>query len=86
MRIPNSAHESRPWRIREIVPDFELEDVWALPAYGGAGDFRGLVDGGWSRRTGQRGSIPSGSSGGCGTASAAGSGSGGSRTRGAGGR
>lgn len=45
MRIPNSAHESRPWRMREIVPDFELEDVWALPAYGGAADFRALVDG-----------------------------------------
>ena len=32
MRLPNAAHESRPWRIREIVPDFTLEDVWATPA------------------------------------------------------
>jgi hypothetical protein len=39
MRIPNAAHESRPWRIRAIVPDFTLEDVWALPVQGGAGDF-----------------------------------------------
>ena len=39
MRLPNSAHESRPWRIREIVPDFTLEDVWALPVEGGAEDF-----------------------------------------------
>jgi hypothetical protein len=44
MRLPNSAHESRPWRIREIVPDFTLEDVWALPASGGAGDFQTLLE------------------------------------------
>jgi hypothetical protein len=43
-RIPNSEHESRPWRIREIVPDFTLEDVWALPAQGGAGDFPALLE------------------------------------------
>jgi hypothetical protein len=43
-RLPNSAHESRPWRIREIVPDFRLEDVWALPAHGGAGDFDQLLE------------------------------------------
>ncbi len=59
MRIPNSAHESRPWRIREIVPDFELEDVWALPAYGGAGDFRALVDGMVSSDPAGTTSIPS---------------------------
>jgi hypothetical protein len=44
MRLPNSAHESRPWRIREIAPDFTLEDVWALPARGGAEDFQTLLD------------------------------------------
>ena len=43
-RIPNSAHESRPWRIREIVPDFTLEDVWALPVEGGAEDFPQLLE------------------------------------------
>jgi hypothetical protein len=43
-RIPNSAHESRPWRIREIVPDFTLEDVWALPIEGGAEDFPKLLE------------------------------------------
>lgn len=42
-RLPNSAHESRPWRIREIVPDFTLEDVWALPVQGGAEDFPELL-------------------------------------------
>jgi Protein of unknown function (DUF2867) len=43
-RIPNSEHESHPWRIREIVPDFTLEDVWALPVEGGAEDFPKLVE------------------------------------------
>lgn len=43
-RLPNSAHKSRPWRIREIVPDFTLEDVWALPVQGGAEDFQGLLE------------------------------------------
>jgi Protein of unknown function (DUF2867) len=42
-RLPNSAHESRPWRIREIVPDFTLEDVWGLPAEGGPEDFPALL-------------------------------------------
>jgi hypothetical protein len=44
MRLPNAAHESRPWRIREIAPDFTLEDVWALPAHGGPDDFQALLD------------------------------------------
>jgi hypothetical protein len=44
MRIPNAAHESRPWRIREIVPDFTLEDVWALPVEGGAADFESVLE------------------------------------------
>jgi hypothetical protein len=43
MRIPNAAHEALPWRIREIAPDFTLEDVWALPAHGGARDFPALL-------------------------------------------
>jgi len=33
MRLPNSEHESRPWRIREINARLTLEDVWALPAH-----------------------------------------------------
>jgi hypothetical protein len=41
MRLPNAAHESHPWRIREIAPDFTLVDVCALPAvHGGAEDFQ----------------------------------------------
>jgi len=44
MRLPKAAHESRPWRIREIAPDFTLEDVWALPVHGGAEDFQTLLE------------------------------------------
>lgn len=44
MRLANSEHESHAWRIREIVPDFRLEDVWALPAQGGVEDFATLLE------------------------------------------
>ena len=44
MRLPNSAHESRRWRIAEIAHDFKLEDVWALPARGGAEDLGALIE------------------------------------------
>lgn len=44
MRLPNSEHESRAWRIREVAPDFRLEDVWALPAQGGGEDFTTLLE------------------------------------------
>lgn len=44
MRLPNSAHESRPWRIREIAADFTVEDVWELPAHGSAEDFQVLIE------------------------------------------
>jgi hypothetical protein len=43
MRLPNAAHESRHWRIREITRDFRLEDVWELPGVGGPDDFPRLV-------------------------------------------
>jgi hypothetical protein len=43
MRIPDLAHTSRPWRIHEIAPDFQVEDVWALPTPGGPDDFARLV-------------------------------------------
>jgi Protein of unknown function (DUF2867) len=45
MRLPDSAHTDRPWRIHEIAPDFELEDVWALPTPGTRDEFPRLVDG-----------------------------------------
>ncbi|MEV6340903.1 DUF2867 domain-containing protein [Nocardia vinacea] len=43
MRLLNSAHTSRPWRIHDIAPDFRVEDVWALPTPGGPDDFPRLV-------------------------------------------
>ena len=43
MRLPKTAHTSRPWRIHDIAPDFKLEDVWALPTPGGPDDFPRLV-------------------------------------------
>jgi Protein of unknown function (DUF2867) len=39
MRLPSTAHTSRPWRIHELIRDFRLEDVWELPAPGGPDDF-----------------------------------------------
>ena len=44
MRLPQTAHTSRPWRIHELTPDFRLEDVWALPTPGGPDDFPQLVE------------------------------------------
>jgi Protein of unknown function (DUF2867) len=43
MRLPNTAHTSRPWRIHELTYGFRLEDVWALPTPGGPDDFPRLV-------------------------------------------
>jgi hypothetical protein len=43
MRLPNSAHTSRPWRIHELTGGFRLKDVWALPTPGGPDDFPRLV-------------------------------------------
>jgi hypothetical protein len=44
MRLPNAVHEAGSWRIKEIVADFTLEDVWALPVDGGADDFPKLLE------------------------------------------
>jgi Protein of unknown function (DUF2867) len=44
MKLPDSDHLSRPWRIHELTSDFRLEDVWALPTPGGPDDFPQLVD------------------------------------------
>ena len=43
MRLPNTAHTSRPWSIHQITRDFRLEDVWALPTPGGPDDFPRLL-------------------------------------------
>jgi Protein of unknown function (DUF2867) len=44
VRIANSVHEARPWRIHQIAPDFTLEDAWALPVHGRAEDFQTLLE------------------------------------------
>ena len=44
MKLPSTAHTSRPWRIHELTRDFQLEDVWELPTPGGPDDFRPLVE------------------------------------------
>jgi hypothetical protein len=44
MRLSNSDHDNRTWRIHEVAPDFRLEDAWALPAQGGAEDFATLLE------------------------------------------
>lgn len=43
MRLPDTAHTAHPWRIHDVAPDFQLEDVWALPTPGGPDDFPQLV-------------------------------------------
>jgi hypothetical protein len=42
-KLPNSEQTSRPWRIHELVRDFKLLDVWALPTPGVREDFPRLV-------------------------------------------
>jgi hypothetical protein len=44
MRLPETAHTSRRWRIHELTDGFRLEDVWALRTPGGADDFPRLVE------------------------------------------
>lgn len=46
-RLATTAHTTRPWRIHDIAPDFQVLDVWALPTPGGPDDFArlaGLID------------------------------------------
>ena len=43
MRLPDSAHTSRPWRIHELTPDFRIEDVWQLPGRGSSDDLPRIV-------------------------------------------
>jgi uncharacterized protein DUF2867 len=43
-QLPNAEQTSRPWRIHELVRDFRLLDVWALPTPGGPDDFPRLVE------------------------------------------
>jgi hypothetical protein len=45
MRLPNTAHTSRAWRIHQLTGDYRLEDLWGLSATGGPDDFGRLVQG-----------------------------------------
>ena len=44
LQLLKAEHECRPARIHDLVPDFTLEDVWALPTIGGPDDFEALLD------------------------------------------
>ncbi len=44
MRLSIEEHTSRPWRIRKFVPDFTIEDVWALPVHGTLDEFPALLE------------------------------------------
>jgi hypothetical protein len=44
MRLPDTEHTSRPWRIHELAAGFRLEDVWGLPVSGGPDDFPRFVE------------------------------------------
>jgi uncharacterized protein DUF2867 len=44
MKLPATEHTRHPWLIHTLAPDFELEDVWALPTPGGPDDLSRLVD------------------------------------------
>ncbi len=44
MRLPSTEHMTHPWVIARIAPDFELLDVWALPAQGRRDEFSDLID------------------------------------------
>src|SRR5262245_33571463 len=44
MKLLIAEHECRPMRIHDLVPDFTLEDVWALPMRGGPDEFPSLLE------------------------------------------
>lgn len=44
IQLLKAEHECRPARIHDLVPDFTLEDVWALPTVGGPDDFEALLE------------------------------------------
>lgn len=44
MRAPNDVLKPQRWIIDDIVHDFDVEDVWALPIDGGPDDFECVID------------------------------------------
>lgn len=43
MKLLRAEHECRSSPIHDLVPDFTLEDVWALPMRGGPEDFEAML-------------------------------------------
>jgi hypothetical protein len=44
MRVPETEHTARPWRIHEIAPDFQVEGMWAFRTPGaGPDDFPAVL-------------------------------------------
>lgn len=44
MKLPKTAHTSRPWRIHELTRDFTVEDVWSYRTPGaGPDDFPAML-------------------------------------------
>jgi hypothetical protein len=44
MRLTDTEHTSRPWRLHELTPDFLVEDVWAFRTPGaGPDDFPAVL-------------------------------------------
>lgn len=44
-RIAKSTHTEQPWRVHEVAPDFEVEDVWVIRVPGaGPDDFPAALE------------------------------------------
>lgn len=44
MRVPIEVLKTQRWIIEDVVCDFDVEDVWALPIDGGPDDFEAVID------------------------------------------
>lgn len=44
MRVSNDVLKTQRWIILDVVHDFDVEDVWALPIDGGPDDFGAVID------------------------------------------
>ena len=33
MRLRSTDHQAHPWRIHDLAPEFEVEDVWISPRW-----------------------------------------------------
>lgn len=44
MRAPHDVLKTQRWVVDDIVHDFDVEDIWALPIDGGPADFEAVID------------------------------------------